>query len=467
MDRETLPQGKADCPRCAALEAQVRDLERRIADLEDRLRANSSNSSNAPSSDKPWEMRYPKKRPSGRRPGGQPGHRGHCRQLLPPEQVDQVLRHRPQVCDRCGSALAPEAPAVVASRHQVAELPPKLAQVTEHQALACRCGRCGKTVRGQIPPAVRGSCTGPRLTAALGYLSARVHGSRRAAVELVRELLGVPLALGSLLAKESELAQALAGAYAQVQQQVRQAPAKNVDETGWFLQGQPCWLWTAATPQAALFHVDRCRCWYALQRLLGDAQGRIFGTLCTDRFGVYDYLQPGKRALCWAHLQRDFQRLCDRGGKQKPLGEEGLAIAHAVCVLFGQVKQGRLTRPQLQRRLERSKRRMKALLEAGLASGISKVQRFCAHLRQRWRALWTFARVPDLEPTNNHAERMLRPAVIWRNTSFGCSSDQGCRFVERMLSVIQTCRLQGRGVLAYLGEALHAYRHGLPTPKLV
>ena len=468
MDLDGLPQGRDDCPRCAALAARVRELERRLADLEDRLRANSSNSSNAPSTDRPWEPRYPKKTPTGRSPGGQKGHRGFGRPLLPPDQVDRVVEHRAATCDRCGAALPSDAPGEVTGRRQVAELPPRAVVVTEHRSLACACPRCGRSVRGTIPPAVRASCTGPRLTAALCYVSARVHGARRAVAELLGDVLGCPLSLGGVVNKEAEVAAALEPGYARARGHVRDAPAKNVDETGWELAGTPYWLWAAATPDAAVFRVDRCRTFAALQRLAGDDdRGLIAGTLCTDRFGAYNYLKVRDHALCWAHLTRDFRRFADRGGGTKRLGDEGLAVAAEVFRLFGRVRDGAMGRAQLRRRLAPVRRRLRDLLDWALGTGVSKAVHFAGNLLRRWDALWTFARVEGVEPTNNHAERVLRPAVVWRKTSFGCAGEGGCRFVERMLTAVQTCRLQGRSVLDYLAETLHAHRHGLPTPALV
>src|SRR5829696_2169588 len=233
-------------------------MERRLKALEDRLRANSSNSSTAPSSNPLWAPKIKPKRPTGRRPGGQKGHPGHHRELLPVEQVDEVVEHRPEVCAHCRASLA-DAPGEPVARHQVAELPARAVRVTEHRAVACRCGRCGRRTAGAIPASVAGRCTGARLDAALCYLSAYVHGSRRAVEDVAGEVLGLPLSLGTLVNREQEMSRALKDGYEQVQTRVRDAPAKNVDETGWRRAGR--WLWVAATADAALFRVDRGRNW--------------------------------------------------------------------------------------------------------------------------------------------------------------------------------------------------------------
>ena len=436
-------------------------MERRLQELEDRLRANSSNSSTAPSSNPLWAPKIKPKKPTGRRPGGQKGHPGHQRELLPVEQVDQVVTHRPEVCAHCQASLAGQ-PGQTIARHQVAELPARVVRVTEHQSVACRCGRCGRRTTGAIPASVTGRCTGPRLDAALCYLSAYVHGSRRAIEDLAGEVLGLPLSLGTLVNREQEMSRALKDGYEQVQKRVRDAPAKNVDETGWRRAGR--WLWTAATADAALFHIDRGRNWHGLQNLLGEL---VQGTVCSDRHGLYDRLKRSRRAVCWAHLKRDFQRWVDRGGEAAVrIGEAGLSVTREVCALFARFKRGRIGRPRLRRRLAPLRKRVKELLAWGMSCGIKQALHFCRNLRKLEPALWTFARVDGIEPTNNLAERMLRPAVIWRKKCFGSHSAGGCRYVERMLSVIQTLRLRGRGVVTFLTDALQAHRTAVASPSI-
>lgn len=466
MDRTELPQGRDGCPRCVALERRVAELEGRLATLEDRLRADSANTSMPPSATPTWGRKPVTKPPTGRTPGGQPGHAGHHRAPLPPEEVDRVVEHRPAVCRHCGAAIPPGTEGAVSGRHQVVELPPRAVVVTEHRSLACRCRRCRRLTRGTIPRAYRLSTCGPRLSAALCWLSARVHGSRRAVEELVRQVLGVPVALGSVSRREAEMAGALAGAYERLRRHVRDAPARNVDETGWRRAGR--WLWAAVTPSAACLAVDHGRDWPALRGLLGDdGRGHVpGGCVGCDRHGVYQSRVPlRRRALCWAHLKRDFQRWIDRG--VPALGRQGLAITAEVCRLWALVRRGTNRRATLRRKLGRVRRRFKALLRRGRRCGVAAAERFCRRLLRLEPAYFTFARVEGLEPTNNHAERVLRPAVIWRKTCFGSHSPGGCRFAERMLSVIQTLRLQHRPAIDFLADTLDAHRSGNAKPSLI
>jgi Transposase IS66 family. len=437
----------------------VLELEKKLAELQDRLRANSSNSSTAPSASPPWAPKL-KKKPTGKPPGGQKGHQGHYRKLLAIEQVDEVVKHVPVICNHCQAPLMQEPQ--LRARHQIAELPPRAVKLIEHQSYACTCSGCGQRTIQPIPPAIKSRCTGERLDAAVCYLSARVHGSRRAVEEVLSEIFGIPLSLGSISARECEITAALAQSYQQVQRHVRAAAAKNVDETGWKRTGR--WLWVAASKTAALFHIDRGRNWHAMQQVLGQT---LSGTICTDRFSLYNYIKLHRRAICWAHLKRDFVRWTERGKEGVAFGEKGLALVKQVTRLWNQFQNRRFGRQRLKRKLRPLRKRLDKLLSWGMRCRIDKIKHFCRNLLRVKQALWTFARVRGIEPTNNHAERCLRPAVIWRKKSLGCHSQAGCRYVERMLSVIQTLRLQKRSVMQYLTQSLQAHRHCLPSPMLV
>lgn len=450
------------CSNCARLERELHRLQEQVAELQRQVNRNASNSSLPPSANPPWAPRPVRKKPTGRKPGGQAGHQGHFRRLLPVEEVDEVVRHRPARCRHCGKEFDAATPEAAVWRHQVSELPRRAVKVTEHQSIACECKCCGGSTRQEIPEALLRSVLGPRLSAAAVYVSSRVHGSRRAAEELLEEVLGAPLALGTVMAREREVTAALAVPYEQAKQAVQQASAKNVDETGWKRAGR--FLWVAATQALAVFHLDPCRNRDAMHELLG---ARALGTLCTDRFGVYEQLPPKRRGLCWSHLKRDWKELSELRQGARRIGEAGLRICTRVFEWWHQFAGKTISRTQLRRRVRLERKEMKQLLERGRRCRVKRASNFCGELLRLEPALWTFARVEGIEPTNNHAERMLRPAVIWRKTSQGSHSLDGCRFVERILTAIQTLRLQGRSIMDYLEQTIHAWRHGLAPPLLL
>jgi transposase len=438
--------------------------EQRIKELEETTRTNASNSSLPPSANPIGAPKPTAKQPTGRKRGAQLGHVGHARKLLPSEQADERVEHRPSVCTRCQADLTGQ-PATMVGRHQVAELPVRAVKIIEHQSFACRCGRCGAVSQGRIPDAVRVSSSGERLSAAIGLLSAHVQGSRRAVALAVQQMLGCPIALGSVSARERELSDALAEPYQRLVQHVSAASVKYVDETTWPLKGKDRWLYVGATKDAAVFRIEKARNRPSLRKLLGD--GKLRGTFCTDRAAIYDLLPPRRRGLCWAHLKRDFVRCLERGEPSEPVGQAGLAIGREVFGLWRDFRERRISRRQMQERVEPLKRRMHQTLEQGVAAGVKKTAGLCRSLLKREAALWQFAVVPGLEPTNNLAERMLRPAVVWRKKSFGSDSRTGCMFAQRMLSVMQTLTLGGQRVLDYLAAAVTAHRAGSNAPAIL
>ncbi|HZY85445.1 MAG TPA: IS66 family transposase [Gemmataceae bacterium] len=431
-----------------------------------RLGQNASNSSLPPSANPPQAAKPVVKKPTGRKPGGQPGHAPAQRLRLPPERVDEVVRHVPTVCQSCHEALPAEAGPgdPEPTWHQVAELPPIAARVTEHQGHSRICPHCGTRNHAPIPADIRAHVLGPRLAAVMAYLSGARHDSKRGVEDVVETVFGVSLALGTVAAVEQEVSSALAPAHAEALAAVRQAPAKNADETGWKQAGRRCWLWTAVTAGVACFLIHARRGAVGLAALLGDS---ITGIVTSDRWSAYHRLALYRRQLCWAHLRRDFQALVDAGGPGKAVGNELLCLADDVFTWWHRVRDGTLRRATLRAYVNSQRPWLRDLLERGAGCGSAKAAALCGNLRELEPALWTFTRVEGVEPTNNAAERALRPAVLWRRRSFGCHSAAGCRFVERMLTAVQTLRLQERPALDYLVDAITAHRQGFPAPKLL
>jgi transposase len=305
---------------------------------------------------------------------------------------------------------------------------------------------------------------GPRLTALVVYFSGVMHASKRQIEAAVEAMFGVPLALGTISKLEQEVSAALASAHAEAQRAIQAADAKNVDETGWKLAGDRCWLWAAATLRVACFVIHPWRGATGLAALLGEG---LRGVLSSDRWGAYNRLPVRRRQLCWAHLKRDFQKLVERGGVAQEVGDMALGVLEIVFKEWHRFRGGGQTRPALQREVAWLRDVLRDHLERGRTSADTKTATFCANVLKLEPALWTFTRREGVEPTNNHIERVLRPAVLWRKNAFGCHSEAGCRFVERILTVVQTRRLQQRPILEYLHQAILAHRQNLATPQLL
>jgi transposase len=408
----------------------------------------------------------PRGKGCGRKRGGQHGHEGRYRRLLPPEQVDEIVEHWPDRCQSCAHefAEAERVDAVEPSRRQVAELPPIAVTVTEHRLHRVCCPECATRTRAGLPGDVARTAFGPRLQAAVVTLAVRNRVSRRDTTELARELFGVELAIGSVDAIVQRAGEALAAPHTRLEQQIKSAPVVNIDETGWKTAGGNRTLWGALSSQSAVFRIAAGRHAFEARTLLGE---RFAGIVCSDRWRGYDYLDPSRRQLCWAHLLRDFTAHSEGMAEQEKFGDDGLQIAHDLFNAWRAYQQDG-DRARLQAQIAPLQAKLRALLEhAARKSTKTKYHRlFAKSLLKRWPALWTFTHTDGVEPTNNHAERGLRGAVIYRKLSLGSQSDHGERTIERLLSASVTCRLRQQSLFDYLTQAITAHARGDPTPSL-
>jgi transposase len=443
-----------------------RRLEARVADLERQLNRTSRNSSLPPSLDPPSAPPRPQKPQSGRSPGGQPGHEGKNRTVFPLGEVDEIVDHWPERCHACARPFTENerVDAATPQRHQVSELPSIAVTVTEHRLHRLRCPQCATETRAELPSDVPRGASGPRLQAAVVTLAIRNRVSRRDTAELLRELFGAELSTGTIDTIVQGAGGALEEPHARLCDHVRSAPAVNIDETGWRTAGGRRTLWGVLTGQEALFRIAPDRHQREAEALLGPD---FSGVACSDRWWAYDYLDPERRQLCWAHLIRDFTAHSEGLGAQKQFGLAGLEIAERMFQVWDEFRRDG-DRARLLKRIGPLKEELRALLTQA-ALKIAKTKRyriFAGNLLKRWPALWTFTLVPGVEPTNNHAERGLRGAVIYRKLSLGSQSNQGERTIERLLSASVTCRLQRRSLFLYLTDVLSAKIRGDPIPLL-
>jgi len=446
-----------------ALEARVAALEATVHRLLERLRMDSQNSSQPPSSDPPATRRPRQRRmPSGRRPGGQPGHQGQTRALVPLEAVEVVLPVKPTHCARCYHLLdgADGQP----QRHQVTELPPVQPIVTEYQLHRLVCPACGAITRADLPLGVPPGDFGPRLQATVALCTGAYHLSKRTTQDVMADLFGTTLSLGTIAKLEQATVAAVAAPVAEAQAAVRTQPVAYLDETGWREGRTRAWLWVAVTAWVTVFAVRLSRGATVAQDLLG---ARFCGILVTDRWSAYTWYPTRWRQVCWAHLLRDFEAMSERGGRSQAIGEPLRQQARQMFHWWHQVRDGTLTHAQFRGLLPPLRRQVARLLKAGQTCGVAKTEGVCREICKVYDALWTFVRVEGVEPTNNTAERAIRPGVLWRKGSFGTQSADGSRFVEAMMTVVATLKQPHRNVLAYMTEACQAAYMGAPAPSLL
>ena len=437
-----------------------------MRELRAQLGQNSSNSSRPPSSDLPQTTRRPPAPPTGRARGGQPGHVAHQRAVVPAERVDHIIDHWPTACAHCAAPLpvTPLGDGADFVPHQVTELPPVRAVVTEHRLHQVACRACGHGTRATLPPEVPAGAFGPRLQATVAVLSGQYRLSRRQVADVCGTVLDAPLAASSVDGLCQATAAALAAPVAAVQATLPQAPVANADETRWPQAGRTQWLWVVVTGLVTVYSIAASRGSRVIKDLLGEDYG---GTLGSDRYAGYAWLDVAFRQVCWAHLQRDLQGLVERGGAAQEVGTAALALVHDLFTTWHRYRDGTLNRAGLQAAMQPVQDAFATLLDVGAQSADPKAVSLCRALDRLWPALWTFVDEDGVEPTNNAAERAIRPAVLWRQGSFGTQSDGGARFVERLLTVTATCRQQGRSVLDYLTAVCTAARCAQPIPALL
>jgi transposase len=435
----------------------IRFLTQRIAQLEAQLNPNSSNSSQPPSSDPPSVKPAPPKTPSGKKRGGQPGHPKHQRTLLPP---DEIVEHKPSHCSHCQHPLTGDDPNPRID--QVIDLPQKMRYVLHHRRHTLTCPSCFHCTTPQsVPEAVGGF--GPKLQALTAYLSGVGRMGKRPIRQLCLEVLEIPLSLGSISKLEAHTSKALQPIYEQAQSYVQGKDA-NVDETSWKQGKHKAWLWVAVTKLLSVFLIH----WHRSREAFEELLGCDLGILTTDRFAVYSHLAGERHQICWAHLRRDFQAMIDRKNEGTAIGKDLLLHADLLFDHWQRVRDGTLTRRGFRHHYGSWIRsEVQQLLERGLACSCAKTSSVCEELKRREASLWTFMEAEGIEPTNNAAERAVRHAVCWRKTSYGTDSARGSRFVERMLTVVASCRQQGRKVLQFLTEAIHSHRGGTTKPSLI
>ncbi len=456
------------CPGCrerdriiAALEARIAELEARIAELERRLGQNSQNSSRPPSSDLPGTPRATGEAPSTRKRGAQPGHPRHERPLVPPEQVDHSEAVKPKTCDNCGGSLLGDDPDPL--RHQVFEIPEIKPLVFEWQLHALLCPRCGVLTRARLPEGVPTGAFSPRLQAIAAMLTGTYNVGRRTAVSIMEDIFGVEMSLGAASACEAVVSEAVAKPVDEAKGFAENQAVAYVDETGFRQVTQRAWTWVLVTQFVTIFLVHLSRGRKAARKLLG----RFAGILTSDRWKAYDDWPVQRRQLCWAHLLRAFKAFSEVKGEAGRIGGELLSETHQMFHWWHRVRDGTLKRTTFQEYMGPVKKRIFALLEEGTACGHSATEGTCIQILAFEPALWTFVHHEGIEPTNNAAERALRPVVLWRKRSFGSQSYRGSRFVERMMTVAATLRQQKRNIVDFITRATRAHLEHTRGPSLL
>lgn len=468
----SLPQPPITSEQIEALPPEFRAIviaiidhyERRIAKLEAELagfKKNPRNSSLPPSTEHPHAKPPRDKKKSKKKRGGQPGHPKHERPLIPTEECSKVVALYPQACRRCAAKLQGKDPEPL--RHQVWELPVIQPEITEYQQHRLDCQCCGETTCASLPEGVPSGQSGPRLVAFVGLLMGHFRQSKRRAAFFLQDFLGMPCCPALTVKMQNQVAAALERPYEELKQALADEKQLNMDESPTKQGNQKAWLWTAVAAKIAVFAIFSSRKATALPKLLGDG---FTGVINCDRAKMY--WQAKRLQWCWAHLKRDFQALIDHQDRQvQRLGHDLMRPVRLMFDTWWRYKLGKIPWDEFQREMIPIRESINSLVLRGMFSGNARLVGMCRELFNHREWLWTFVDVQGIEPTNNAAERALRPAVIYRKLSFGTQSASGSRFIERMLTVSETCRLQSRSIFAYLTTAVEAHFRHQTAPSLL
>lgn len=446
----------AQCLEIIAVQAgEIAQLREQMAQLQERLKLDSKNSSKPPSSDGPGSGNRAQRRASARARGAQKGHKGVARAMLGEAEVDQVFDCAPpEVCE-CGAPVMTGGDPV---RHQVFDVPPVRAVVNEYRLYAGCCTGCGKKHRARLPAGVPSGQIGPRALGLIGALGTRYHLTQLKIRDLLAELAGVDFSVGAISQAHGKLAQALAAPVQEASASLTTAPILYMDETRYPREGtHGNWVWGAVSPKVAVFSLLPSRARYVIDSLIGV---KPQGIVVSDRYAGYAHIAPEQRQLCWSHLIRDFIRISERAGLPGRIGAKLLGSAYLLFRWRTAGKSADQFKP-LQRRVER------ALIQGRDQTACRRTAATCANLLRSQPSLWTFLRNPGVEPTNNDAERALRTIVIKRKISGPTRSRRGDEFIARAFTAHETCRRQGRDLWDFLHQAVTAWIDKSSPPSLL
>ena len=445
------------------LRLENQQLRQENAELREQLTGQKTpqNSSLPPSTQHPHSKPARREPASGKKRGGQPGHPRHQRPLIPSDQCQDVVKLIPQQCRHCQNPLSGMDAEPL--RHQVWEMPEIKPLVTEYQQHRLDCPHCGKTTCAPLPADVPTCQAGPRLMAFTSLLMAYFRQSKKRAALFLQAILNQPSSAAWLVKLQNRVTTIMRPPYHQL---AAALPAESVlsgDETPTKEANQKAWLWTFVARNFTVFTVRPNRKGITVRDLLGAAYP---GVITCDRARMY--FQVGRVQWCWAHLKRDFQAWIDSpDGEAKQHGQELMEQTGKLFNLWKQYRKDEISYAELKVRMQPVSKEIEALLSWGVHCGNTRLAPTCRQLWEYRERLWVYLDVEGVEPTNNRSERALRHAVIWRKLSFGTQSAAGSRFVETMLSIIETCRQQGRNVLAYVTESIQNHLSGQSVPMLL
>jgi len=444
---------------------ELEKLRKENEELKERLNLTPENSSKPSSSQAPHEKKQNKSRnkkaKSNLKRGAQQGHKGCSRGLIPSDKVDKIIQCNPIPECSCGGKILPKK---LRQRHQVHDFDDGKLYLFEYQIYDGKCDKCKAKYLGCLPNGVSLRMLGPTAIAKISLLTTKYNLSKSKSQELLMDFHNLKVSTGTISNAEKLTGDALEKPVAEAHEHTKQSSSLHADETGHFQKHKLAWMWVAVSMMTTIFMIMPSRSRKAAKQLLGQ---NYSGKLISDRYSAYNWIDLQNRQACWAHLIRDFTRISQRSGKPGQIGELLLYQSYILFNWWHKIRDGTIDRPIFVKRAAIIQKNIHKLLQKGEALEETKTANTCRRLLKAWDSLWLFVRIEGIEPTNNTAERALRQYVIWRKINLSTQSERGDRFIERMFTVIATCRQQGRSVLDFMTQAIKAYIGGAEIPSLI
>lgn len=449
------------CAKCKLLDSHIERLELRIKELEDRLNTNSGNSGLPPSGDFKKKKQKQKKQSrvaTGRSPGGQPGHKGHYRSLA--EHPDRIITVSfPEYCECGGEVIGNKAKP---QRIQKVELPEIRPEVTEYRLLSGRCKCCGKKVAGKLPAGVTADLLGDHTKAVITMLTGHYKNSRREVLSMMKDIFNVNISLGLIPKTEARVSARCEGAYGNLEDTLAEEALAQMDETVNNYRGHKGWTWIFATACMTILKWRDSRGKKVLQEILPEYHGYVV----SDRYAAYNHFDARNRQVCWAHLLRNFEKFA--GSSFPEVREFGKLLVFYTSRLFAIYRGYRrqvLDRTYFIRHVKKIRRRLYKYLHGISAQSESEyIRRQANNILKCEDMMWCFLQdIENIPLTNNHAEQEIRRFVIHRKTSFFTWSKTGQEYLERMLSIIQTCKKRGLNPTTVLYDLIRGNIQTIPA----
>jgi len=443
----------------------IAKLVEEIARLKEQLNTNSTNSSLPPSKD--IKRKKIMKRPSsGKKRGAQLGHKGHNRKLFESHKADEIIKCVPEPVCVCGGCIDN---LVLSARKQVLELPQPKFLLHEYQVYSGSCEQCHTKSTGVLPEGIGNRWFGARTHGLMSLLRSKYRLSIRQVKQLLHDLYDMPISIGSVSHAEARVSEAIIPAHNEVLSNIQDGTLPiNIDETGYKQNNRTGWAWILANKECSYFHLNLSRGKLVAKNLLGPVIGIKNTMIISDRYPAYNFIPERQHQVCWAHLKRDFQKISERSGIAGKIGKKLLKYYRLLFKFWkddGDKRQWFFNK--MRKKRKRWINKMLNGLRSGTRCGHITTERTCLNILLQGKSLWNFFDCAEIEPTNNLAERQLRPLVISKKLSFGAASERGARFIERIFTVVMTCGQQGKNVIEFLNSTIENYFAAKPITNLM